>query len=297
MAQRRARIVPLVTGPSIILKPDDFDWDTLENAYREKLSPPARQLIAKATNTYVAFRSREIASKPLRLSINRVKRLMKSAESFQKAIVEGDADSNANSFAHHEIKLQFSDDYLIASDPIAGLSRVVNSFSRACAFTIENLESNPSPAVDGNAWRNWIIELTKVASEFDLSKSARSDTDKNKKGPSPFVRLVKELQAQLPKELQQKRSEDALARAINRAREGRARGRMSASLAGRGSVVGSGRSKKEYSVPSGRALRSAISVRSCKQQWFWLEDVSQVCRPPLKEEVLGDIRASGKHVR
>jgi hypothetical protein len=229
MAKKRAGAVPLVSGLSWILELDDFDWKTLESAYGQSLSRQQRQRIFDATQTYVAFRGREVNSQPLRVSIGRVERLKKSAESFRKALVEGDNGSMANVFAHHEIKLQFSDDYSVAPDYIAELTRVLGSFVRACETVLENysknrrqldsIEANGIPGPDGIAWRNWIVELTSVTDEFGLPSGARTDTDKNKRGPSPFVRLANELQAQLPEKLQRKpQSAAALAKAINRAR-------------------------------------------------------------------------------
>jgi hypothetical protein len=224
----------LVRGcSSSIFKLDDSDWKALESTYDRSLSPEQRQRIFDVTQTYVTFRSREINSQPLRDSVRRVERLKKSAESFRKTIAEGDECSMATAFAHFEIKLQFSDDYLVAPDSIAGLTRVVSSFVTACDTVLENhlknkeqlnsMKAEGIPPSDGTAWRNWIIELTRIAKESGLPTGGRADTDKNKGGFSPFVRLVKELDANLPKEIQQhtRQSDDTLARAINRARQRR----------------------------------------------------------------------------
>jgi hypothetical protein len=241
MAKKRADTVPLVLGQSLKLKLDDSDWKTLESAYGQSLSREQRERIFDATQTYIDFRTREISSQPLRDSVRRVERLRRSAESFHKTLVEGDESSTAKVFARHEIKLQFSDDYLVAPDSIAGLTHVVGSFVSACETVLENhlnkkkqlrdIKANGVPSADGTAWRTWIVELTSVTEEFGIPSGARTDTDKNKRDEqSPFVRLVKELDAQLPKKVQQhaRQSYDTLARAINRARESYRRDKSSA---------------------------------------------------------------------
>jgi hypothetical protein len=229
MAKRRAT-VPLVKGkvPFIELKPDHFNWTTLECAFGQSLSREQRQRIFEATRTYAAFRAREMKSEPLRDSIQRIKRLKKSGESF-RTFLEGDRDSMADVFADHEIKLQFSDDYLVAPDSLAGFRHVVGSFVHACETAISNM-AEPLPFwPDGTAWRDWVIELTRIALESGLPGSVRTDTDKNKGGPSAFVKFVEKLQAQLPSELQHRRlSIGALAKAINRARQSYRRDKSSA---------------------------------------------------------------------
>jgi hypothetical protein len=220
MARKRRATIPLVIGPSFRLEPDHFDWKTLESVYGQRLTRDQRKRFFEATQTYVAFRAREMNSEPLRFSINRIERLKNSAESFRRTIVEWDSGSMADVFAHHEIKLQFSDEYLVAQDPLAGLARVVESFVHACELAMSNLTEPPPFWPDGTAWRNWIIELTRIAQESGLPTSARTDTDKNTGGASAFVEFVEKLQAQLPSGLQHTRqSVSALAKAINRARQ------------------------------------------------------------------------------
>jgi hypothetical protein len=224
MAKRRVTLVPYVSGPVVRWKPDQFDWKKLARAFGKSLSPAQQQRIAEATETYVAFRSREMNSKPVRDTVNRIKQLRKSAESFRKAIEANDL--SAEVFARHQIMLKFSEDYLFARDDLfSGLSSVVGSFVRACEHAIADLqlkpiEGEPIRPTDGTAWRIWVIELTGMAQESGLPTGARNDTDKDKGKPSPFVRLLMELQAQLPKELGHERSsESALAKAINIARQ------------------------------------------------------------------------------
>jgi hypothetical protein len=217
---RKRRTIPLVIGPPFRLEPDHFNWKTVESAYGQRLSREQQKQIFEATQTYIIFRSRETNSEPLRLSVDRVKRLKNSAESFRKIIVEDDSGSMAHVFARHEIKLQFSDDYLVAQDPLAGLARVVESFVHACKVATTNMTKH-SFSTDGIAWCSWVIELTRIAQQARLPTGARTDSDKNTGESSPFVRLVEELQSQLPKQFQDKRqSSTALAKAINRVRKG-----------------------------------------------------------------------------
>jgi hypothetical protein len=225
MAKKRSATIPYVIGPVIGWTPANFDWKKVERAYGKTFTPSQRQRIVEATQTYVAFRSREIDAEPVRVSVARIKRLRRSAESFRKAVEAN--GSSAELFARQEIKLQFSDDNLVAPDLFDGLNRVVVAFIRACERAIANLqlrpgEAEPVRATDGTAWRMWIIEQTTLAGEWKLPVGVRSDTDKNKGKPSAFVRLISEFQRQLPKELGHERlSDPALAKAINRARPDR----------------------------------------------------------------------------
>ena len=74
----------------------------------------------------------------------------------------------------------------------------------------------------GTMWARWVYWLTIIMREHGLPRSARKDKDKRKGEISPFVLFVEELQKHLSAEVQQtiaSRDVDALAQAINRARE------------------------------------------------------------------------------
>jgi len=221
MAKKRVRPIPLVSGQSIQWKLDDFNWKKLEVAYGERLSPSARRSVLEATQAYLAFFSRERHAEPVQLSIDRVKDLKECAESFRQTLGVQN-ESNSHVFASHHIELQFSNPHLKAAELLPKLSCFVGSFISACEFALEILDEDSTVSfwADGTAWRHRIVDLTQIADKFDLPDGVRTDTDKNKNGQSPFVRFVGELQAQLPKGVQEEMlSVGALAKAINRARQ------------------------------------------------------------------------------
>jgi hypothetical protein len=73
--------------------------------------------------------------------------------------------------------------------------------------------------VEGTTWDTWINVLTLILKNAGHPVEARNDYS-DLEMPSPFVIFVRELQNRLPRHLYKKRSEVALATAINRARKG-----------------------------------------------------------------------------
>ena len=72
----------------------------------------------------------------------------------------------------------------------------------------------------GETWGNWVCHVRKIIDAHQLPTEVRKDTDKNKKGkPSPFVALIRELQARIPEANRKSSHSDiALSEAIARAR-------------------------------------------------------------------------------
>jgi hypothetical protein len=73
---------------------------------------------------------------------------------------------------------------------------------------------------EGEMWSMWISTLTRLMKKYGLPHEVRKDVDKRKGLPSPFVRLVRELQRCMPRECRKfTQSDDALAQGISRARK------------------------------------------------------------------------------
>ena len=73
---------------------------------------------------------------------------------------------------------------------------------------------------EGQVWRRWIRDLSKIMKDNSLSASVRKDSDKSTK-LSPFLVFIRELQKCLPEECNfPAHSDRALAEAIVRARRG-----------------------------------------------------------------------------
>jgi hypothetical protein len=114
--------------------------------------------------------------------------------------------------------------------------------------------TRPDPLlVEGNVWDLWIISLTTIFKNAGLPTEVRKDQE----SPSRFVIFVREVQERLPGHLYKKRSYDALAKAITRAREGLSSSRTGAAsdflllnLLGAFKPIASGRRHKFQIVPS-----------------------------------------------
>jgi hypothetical protein len=97
----------------------------------------------------------------------------------------------------------------------------LNRFKSACELTLQELDraSQYNYWPDGAAWERWVRNLTRIAEASKLPAGARKDVDKNPHGKaSPFVELVWALQRFIPAEYVPKKSKDAVAVAIGRAR-------------------------------------------------------------------------------
>jgi hypothetical protein len=85
----------------------------------------------------------------------------------------------------------------------------------ACTRARKTLNSEGT-AWEGQAWELMVQRLAEFAHERGLPVSARKDSDKRKRSPSPFVSFVKAIQDQFPSEVPIRFStEDGLAQAIS----------------------------------------------------------------------------------
>jgi hypothetical protein len=93
----------------------------------------------------------------------------------------------------------------------------------ACHKAKERLHQETGRGPEATTWELWICGLASMLKKHGLPASARKDSDKNSKGPSAFVVLIRELQNRIPKEYRQHiqsrdtLADSALASAINRA--------------------------------------------------------------------------------
>jgi len=128
-------------------------------------------------------------------------------------------------YAHHLIKWHFADETFWSrkfrgrNDKFVRLRRVLVSLLDACTSALAELDDPNLPGHrEGECWRGWVLELTRIAKQHKLPIGARTDTTH---GPSPFVELVRELQRYvLPEARRHTHSYEALAKAIQRARRG-----------------------------------------------------------------------------
>jgi hypothetical protein len=102
------------------------------------------------------------------------------------------------------------------------LQDVFIEFDSACERALSKLSPIPKIATlsEGQVWRRWIRDLSKIMKDNSLPASVRKDSDKSIK-LSPFLVFVRELQKCLPEECNfPSHSDRALAEAIVRARRG-----------------------------------------------------------------------------
>jgi hypothetical protein len=206
----------------------DTDWGGIEEAYGSVISPEVRTLIVAATNGFIREVSAEKTGR-MEDAFGRANRLHGRAQALINAINERSPNDVTRQYVDDEISL--SNERLSANNTDAAprASRVyvveflrdLNRFSRACELTLQefNYASQYNYWRDGAAWGKWVRNLTRLAKASKLRIGARKDMDKNSRGKaSPFVELICALQHYIPAEYVPKRTNDALATAINRAR-------------------------------------------------------------------------------
>jgi hypothetical protein len=203
---------------------EDFDWARLKAAYGPEISADARHKIVDATYYYFVMADFELAAEPLSVAIKRIRSLQKSARRFHQSILAYQSNSNwgFNDFKTKEI--------------LGSLNGILRSLDDACEVSVEfNTLPEMLAAVppDGTGWNTWVWRLTRIVRDFGLPEGVRNDSDKQAtEGMSEFVRLIIELQSQIPKQFRRPyASPHALAKAIHRAREDCERDRKAASPA------------------------------------------------------------------
>jgi hypothetical protein len=87
----------------------------------------------------------------------------------------------------------------------------------ACNKALNAIESGSPAHRDGEYWERWVVALTREFHKTSLPIGVSND---KRSPPSPFTRLVGELQACVPKDLRRFcHSKEALAKAIHRTRK------------------------------------------------------------------------------
>jgi hypothetical protein len=132
----------------------------------------------------------------------------------------------SNYYVNHLIRRHFTDPRLAArrrrrrdrrADKLYHFQGVLTSLVVACDCALGDLSAAEGYR-GGEAWNCWIQALMRIAQEHSLPFGVSTELDKDSR-PSPFVRLVQELERYLPANARsRKRSPAALAMAISRAR-------------------------------------------------------------------------------
>jgi hypothetical protein len=228
MARSNPRIdLGLHAGKPITFSVDDKS--KIEASYGRKLTSDQWTQIAGATTflTVVAPATKSSTSVPV--VAKKLQKLLVAAKSIREELTAEPLLSYSNS----NLKKIYTEYFDHPQRRCPGphelswfLLDVVNATIAISEFTIQELSKNEkieeTPIFglsESEIWSVWIKLLTGIMIQHTLPYHVRKDTDKRKGPPSPFVRLVRELQNCVPFECRKfTQSDDALAQSIYRAR-------------------------------------------------------------------------------
>ena len=214
MPKPRPRLpVATLRGADPILEISGVDWDRIEKKCRRALVPEMRDELLAATWIFLALIDSEEAAQPVAASRAHLESIKKAATELRKAILEEAAKSNATRYAEHLIDQSFADPRICGKVLIVG--SVMVSLVEACEKALQSLDQVHVGRKKGDTWKQWLIDLGKIAATYGWPIAARKDSDKTDR-PSPFVTLVNEVQSFLPTRC--RRSAGALAKSIHDAR-------------------------------------------------------------------------------
>jgi hypothetical protein len=206
------------------------DWLRIENAYGRPLPEAVRQAVEHATQDFVCWDMAEQEARPIADAMRLVETYKKATGNFQRMLDTesesmSDAEADTAMFVQRLISRNFRniDPRRSRGNPFDLLRDVFTELDSACERALGKL--SPMPKIitlgEGQVWRWWIRDLSKIMKDNSLPASVRKDSDKSTK-LSPFLVFVRELQKCLPKECNfPAHSDRALAEAIVRARRGR----------------------------------------------------------------------------
>jgi hypothetical protein len=221
-----APTIPIATlsrgDPKLSISNDD--WRRIELAYGHAVPMTAREQIRGQTLTFLFFVEGEQVARPISEAKDRILQLKEAAKAFQETAFDNPQDSgrDARVYADHLVKRYFDDARIAGPEGLRSLGLVMTSLIVACNQALSHLQNPQNHRRRGEAWENWIRRITDVIKAHQLPIEVRKDTDKNAtRKPSPFVALIRELQACIPEGRKSTHSDIALSEAIVRARRPR----------------------------------------------------------------------------
>jgi hypothetical protein len=210
----------------------DSDWQRIEKAYGQKLSPKARRDIHEKTQEFVDRAEFEQNAEPRSDARDRITTIIKAASSLRSTIDSGthDADIYACSlikkhlWKQNDAKKQKEGDALKKrrrkkGDPLRNISSGMRLLIFASQDALRELDDAKDQGFSkGEAWDRWIVRLTSIAEKHGLPSRVRKDSDKQSGRQSHFVEFVWALQRFVPDAHRRKHSGGAVAGAIVAAR-------------------------------------------------------------------------------
>ena len=225
---RFAPTIPIATlsGGDAELSISNDDWRRIELAYGRAVPITAREQIRGATVTFLLFVEGEQVARPISEARDRILQHKEAAAAFQEAVFDNPQDSGWDSrvYADRLVERYFDDARIASPQRLRSLGFVMTSLIVGCNKALAHLENPQNHGRRrGETWGNWVCRITDVMKAHQLPIEVRKDTDKNATlKPSPFVALIKELQACIPEAHRRTtHSEIALSEAIVRARRPR----------------------------------------------------------------------------
>jgi hypothetical protein len=210
----------------------DSDWQRIEKAYGQKLSPKARRDIHEKTQEFVDRAEFEQNAEPGSDARDRITTIIGAASSLRSTIDGGihDADIYACSlikkhlWKQSDAKKQKEGDAVKKrrrkkGDPLRNISSGMRLLIFASQDALRELDDAKDQGFSkGEAWDRWIVRLTSIAEKHSLPWRVRKDSDKQSDSQSHFVEFVWALQRFVPDAHRRKHSRGAVAGAIVAAR-------------------------------------------------------------------------------
>ena len=222
----------------------DSDWQQIEKAYGQELSPEARGDVYEKTQEYVDCAEFEQNAEPVSDARDRINAIIKAAGLLRSALEGGDRDADvyALTLIKKHLWKQSGAEKQKKGDAIEMSFRTALKFARRRRrkedLLLRNISSGARRLIfasqdalrelddvkdqgfsKGEAWERWIVQLTSIAKKHHLPWRVRKDSDKQSARPiSPFVEFVWELQQFVPKTHRREHSRGAVAEAIAAAR-------------------------------------------------------------------------------
>jgi hypothetical protein len=225
---RFAPTIPIATlsGGEPELSISNDDWRRIELAYGHAVPMAAREAIRAATLTFLLFVEGEQTARPISEARDRILQLKEAATALQEAVFDNPQDSGWDSrvYADRLVKRYFDDARIAGPEGLRSLGLVMTSLIVACNHALSHLQNPQNQGRRrGEGWESWVRRITDVLEAHQLPIEVRKDTDKNAtRKPSPFVALIRELQACIPEaDRRSTHSDIALSEAIVRARRPR----------------------------------------------------------------------------
>ena len=213
--------LPAASAERIKVPISDCDWQRIERAYGQKLSPEGRRDIHEKTQEFVDRAEIEQNAERVSPARDRISTIMRDANSLRSSLDRGDhdADVHARTLIKKHLKKYLRKEGDAINDPLRRISSDMGWLIFASEDALKELsDTKGEDFKKGEAWKRWSNELTDIAKAHDLHWRVRKDSDKQKQSrSSPFVELVWELQRSVPK-AHRRYSGGALAGAIVGAR-------------------------------------------------------------------------------